>query len=62
MCYVVKASLMTTEHFKLYVAWPGDKYYFFGGVGPADEARSFTTVNENFKTLLDELLRREDWA
>ena len=32
----------------MYVTWPGDKYYFFEGASPADEAGPSTSTEEDF--------------
>jgi len=37
-------------------------YYFSVRACPIDEARPSTTIDEDFNTELDELLRRDDYA
>jgi len=54
---------MPPYQFGAYIAWLGDKYYFFGkggGVDLQDKAGPFTGVDEELNTKLYELLRRRD--
>jgi len=51
---------MPLDQFGAYVAWTGNRYYFFGRACPADDAGPSTGVDKEFNTELDELVRRED--
>jgi len=54
---------MPPDQFGAYVAWPGDKYYFFekrGGANPGDKVGPFTGVDEELNTKFYALLRRGD--
>jgi len=51
---------MPLDQFEAYVFWAWGQVQFFRGADPANEARSFTPIDEDFNTELSNFLRRKD--